>query len=208
MSTNDEQDWLVEAFGGFRRPFGMLWLQVRYWLICVFWGILAGLPIGIALGFSAPFARCFAESALALTVAVVTVVTSVGVAAALAIYSVPFYRYRFLWLVKAEHPDWSAGECIRSCRTLTEGHKMESFRLDCSYWRPITLVMLLMLTVAFVIGLAPTFVKSWPVVTLLVIVALLAFAACFVAVIVLAQYIGVGQGFFYLDLKDGRTAEQ
>ena len=65
--ANDEKGWLSEAFGGYRFPFGMLWLHFRYWLIWVFWGILAGIPLGVALGCSFPIVKRFAEANLATT---------------------------------------------------------------------------------------------------------------------------------------------
>ena len=82
-----------------------------------------------------------------------------------------------------------------------EGHKWQSFKLDCSYWKPITLALLIM-TLA---------VMAWPSVVLLKdtvllavmlgLVGVFALLACFAACIVLGFYIGVGQGFFYEELK-------
>ena len=40
------------------------------------------------------------------------------------------------------------------------------------------------------------------------LVGVFALLACCAACIVLGLYIGVGQGFFYQDLKDGQTTEQ
>lgn len=54
-----------------------------------------------------------------------------------------FYTYRFAWLVKAENPDLSAGECLKRCKELMHGNKMRSFKLDAIFWKPILLVMAL-----------------------------------------------------------------
>ena len=163
---NKENGWLGAAFGGFRDPFGMLWLMIRYILIFVGWGLfLLVPPLGIWL----------------MTVA--------------------FYRYRFLFLVKAEHPDWSAGECIRSCRMLTKGHKMDSFRLDCAYWKPITLVLLLSIGVLFAGALAVLFRGNALLAATFGFAAFMGVIVCVAASIVLGLYISVGQGFFYQDLK-------
>ena len=201
--ANDEQNWLSEAFGGFKYPFGMLWLQLRYWLIFFFWGILAGIPLGVAIGFSVPIVKHFADSHLPLVVGIVTVVISLGLCAMFAIYGVPFYRYRFLWLVKAEHPEWSAGECIAASRKLMKGNKLKSFKLDCSYWKPLTLMLLPVLTTVAVILLDVLLLqkgeKMLP--SLLGLVGAFAFLASVAACIVIGQYIGVGQGFFYEELK-------
>ena len=168
----EENGWLGAAFGGFKDPFGMLWLMIRYFLVYVVWGLFLLIPpLGIWL------------------------------------LIVAFYRYRFLFLVKAEHPDWSAGACIRSCKALTEGHKMESFKLDCSYWRPITLVLVLFLTAVVAVGLAIILKDNTMFVVLLAAVAIFAFFGALASSVVLGQYIGVGQGFFYQDLKDGQPTE-
>ena len=205
---NEEEGWLGAAFGGFKDPFGMLWLFVRIMLIYLGWMLLALFPIGVIAGVCFPVVKPMLESAPLLAATLMAIAFTLGISIFLAIYCIPFYRYRFLFLVKAEHPDWSAGACIRSCRALMEGHKMESFKLDCSYWMPITLVLLLTLLVVAVISLVALFKDSGLVVTLLVIVALFAFVACYVGAIVLGQYIGVGQGFFYQDLKDGQLTNQ
>ena len=199
--VNDEQNWLSEAFGGFKYPFGMLWLQLRYWLICVFWGILAGFPLGFAIGFSVPLVKHFAESNLLLTVGVVTLLMSVGLAACFAISSIPFYRYRFLWLIKAEHPEWGAGECIVASRKLMKGNMLKSFKLDCSYWKPITLMLLPILVIVLSFGACCLMGNTKPMVAMACGITLLCLVAFLPLALVVTQYISVGQGFFYEDLK-------
>lgn len=205
---NEDEGWLGAAFGGFKDPFGMLWLFVRIMLIYLGWMLLALFPIGVIAGVCFPVVKPMLESAPLLAATLMAIAFTLGISIFLAIYCIPVYRYRFLFLVKADHPDWSAGACIRSCRALMEGHKMESFKLDCSYWKPITLMLLVGAVVGAVIPLVALFKDSGLVVTLLVIVALFAFFACFAGAIVLGQYIGVGQGFFYQDLKDGQLTNQ
>ena len=163
---NEENGWLGAAFGGFKDPFGMLWLFVRYVFVYVIWGLFLIIPpLGIWLLF------------------------------------VAFYRYRFLFLVKVEHPDWSAGACMKRCRELMKGHKLDSFRLDCAYWKPITLVMLLALAAMIFGTSAALFRDSGPVAAMLGLVAFLALIVCIGFSIVLGQYISVGQGFLYEELK-------
>ena len=200
--VHDEKDWLGEAFGGFKYPFGLLWLQLRYWLIYLVWWPLAWLPLAVAIGCSVLFVKHFAEFHLALTVAVVTLVMSVGVGALFAVISVPFYRYRFLFLVKAEHPDWGAGECIRSCRALMDGNKMKSFRLDCSYWKPIMLMLLPLLVLTLTIFANEyCFGEGQEGLAIIGVVAFLCLAVFMPLAIVVPQYIRVGQGFLYEELK-------
>lgn len=177
---NEENGWLGAAFGGFAMPFGLLWLFVRYLLVLAGWTFIAlGVP-GLIAGVAYPFARTLPTELLA-------VAAGAGVAAALCwaifVYCIPFYRYRFLWLVKAEHPDWGAGACMQACRDMMKGNMMRSVRLDCSYWKSIALLLLGLVISAF---------------------NLLAFVVWFFAIIVIAQYVRVGQCILYRELVGER----
>ena len=195
--ANDEPGWLGAAFGGFKDPFGMLWLMIRYILIFVGWGLLCVFPLGLVAGVCYPFLTSMTEVSFMAT-SLMSVLISLAVTSAFLAFLIPFYRYRFLFLVKAEHPDWRAGECIRSCRALMEGHKMESFKLDCAYWKPITLALLL----AILMCCGAALIALGGISAVLGGFALFAsFVGLIVAAIVLAQYISVGQGFFYMELK-------
>ena len=82
---------------------------------------------------------------------------------------------------------------------------MESFRLDCSYWKPITL--LLLLSILMCCGTA--FIASGGILAVLGGAALLvSFVGLIIAVIILSQYVSVGQGFLYEDLKANQALEQ
>ena len=205
---NEENGWLGAAFGGFKDPFGMLWLFIRLMLIYIGWTIVAIFPLGVIAGASFPVVKPMLESDPLLAVLLLTTAFTLGISIFLSIYCIPFYRYRFAYLFKAEHPDWSAGACLRSCKAFMEGHKWQSFKLACSYWKPITLVLLLVLCFIMSVFLAIEFRGNGVVVAVAVAIALLALFPAFMGSIVLAQYIGVGQGFFYQDLKDGQTTEQ
>ena len=204
---NEQEGWLGAAFGGFKYPFGMLWLFVRLMLICLGWMLLAILPLCAIVGVCFPVVKPMLETSPLQATILLSCAFTLASAAFLAIYCIPFYRYRFLFLVKADHPDWSAGACIRSCRALMEGHKWQSFKLDCSYWKPITLVLGLLLTMVAAIGLAISFKDNTMLVLLLSLVAFFSFVGVLAGGVVLGQYIGVGQGFFYQDLKDGQPTE-
>ena len=52
--ANDEKGWLGEAFGGFKYPFGMLWLWVRLWLIWIGWTAVAFFVPGFLCGAGYP----------------------------------------------------------------------------------------------------------------------------------------------------------
>ena len=205
---NEEEGWLGAAFGGFKDPFGMLWLFIRLMLIYLGWIIVSIFPFGVIAGACFPVVKPMLETAPLQAAVLMSVAFTLGIGIFLAIYCIPFYRYRFVFLFKAEHPDWSAGACLRSCRALMEGRKWQSFKLDCSYWKPITLVLVLFMTVVAAIGLAVVLKDNTMLAALLALVAVFAFLVCWAGAIVLALYIGVGQGFFYQDLKDGQTTEQ
>ena len=204
--ANDEKEWLGEAFGGFKFPFGMLWLQFRYWLILVGWGFVALAVPGFLCGAGYPFAK-------GLPLMQLSVVASLFATAALCwaiwIYCIPFYRYRFLWLVKADHPEWGAGQCLKSCRELMKGNMLKSFKLDCSYWKPITLMLLPMLVLSLTVFVGELCLgEGRQGLALVGVVALLCLAVFLPLVIVVPQYVSVGQGFLYQDLKDGLSSEQ
>lgn len=206
---NREEGWLGAAFGGFRDPFGLLWLFVRLVVIYLGWAVVAILPVGALACVCWPVVHPMQETSPLAAAAALTAVLTVGLSIACAVYAIPFYRYRFLFLVKADHPDWGAGECLGSCRDLMEGHKMESFRLDCSYWKSITLVLLAFLAACVSLALIFLFKDGKPV--LAALAGLFGLAMLLVSIvggIVLGKYIGVGQGFFYQDLKyNGHTAQ-
>lgn len=204
---NEEEGWLGAAFGGFKDPFGMLWLFVRLMLIYLGWLLVALLPVGVIIGVCIPAIKPMLETAPLQASILLSCAFSLALAVCLAVYCIPFYRYRFAYLFKAEHPDWSAGGCLRSCKALMEGHKWQSFKLDCSYWKPITLVLALLLMVVVAVGLAVAFKDNTMLVALLSLIALFSFFGALAGGVVLGQYIGVGQGFFYQDLKDGQPTE-
>ena len=91
---------------------------------------------------------------------------------------------------------------------MMHGHKKESFRLDCSYWKPITLVLVALMAVACGVALAIAFKDIVAIAALAGLVALFLFLVALVGAIVLGQYIGVGQGFLYEDLKANQITEQ
>ena len=197
--ANDEKGWLGEAFGGFKYPFGMLWLWVRLWFIWIGWTAVAFFVPGFLCGAGYPLVK-------GLPLVQLSIVAGLFVTAALCwviwIYCIPFYRYRFLWLVKAEHPEWSAGECIRACRKLMRGNMLKSFRLDCSYWKPITLMLLPVLVLTMTLAANACYVgRGGAAFAIAGGVAFLCLAVFLPLALIIPQYIRVGQGFLYEELK-------
>ena len=199
---DDPDGWLGAAFGGFRMPWGLLGLLLRFVLITLCWALPAILFFGLISGLAIPLCKSLVQSSPVMASLVATFFASLALLVFGAVFCVPFYRYRFVWLVKAEHPDWSAGACLRETKRLMEGHKMRSFRLDCAYWKPIVGVMLLF--GAALGGFGAAAALSWSSVGATVLAGLLAAALLMLALcsaVVLGQYIAVGQAFLYRELS-------
>ena len=195
---NDESGWLSAAFGGFKMPFGMFWLLACQVLIFAGWCLVALLPLAPA---ALAVSYLFMDSGLSSVAAMVGIafLEAVCVCASLFILLVPFYRYRYLWLVKAEHPGWSAGRVVRACKDLMRGNVRRAVRLDMAYWKPLLLVCSLVFLQAgaaldmfgLVGGLA---------------VALAVSLALFACLVILVQYVGMGQALLYRELADASEA--
>lgn len=208
--ARDTRDWLPEAFAGYKDPFGMFWLQFRLMLIYLGWELLAFFVIGVVMGalsrvllvpvLKSGDAVSAAVAGGALSVFVLVVMTGAVI--------VPFYRYRFLWLVKASHPDWGAGRCLLACRQLTDGQKLRSFYLDCSYWKPITLVLglaaaMVGLVLLLCLGAGGVPFKLLGSILLFVLVILFVAGLVFVSL-----YVSVGQSHLFAELRERPGALQ
>lgn len=196
---DDQENWFFSAFSGFKYPFGLLWLGIRQSLIFMGWTLLAVIPAGAIVGGGIIASRqLFGTSTIASAIAL-SLAFSLGGLTTMLILLVPFYRYRFLWLVKAEHADWSAGECIKATRQMMEGNKMRSFKLDVAYWKPITGVFLLVLVGMIAIVLAG-YSKGLNEIGLMI--GIFAGFAVFASCVVLGKYISLGQGFLYREISE------
>lgn len=197
--VDNRENLLSAAFGGFKYPFGILWLGIRQSLIFLGWSLLAMIPAGAIVGGGVVASRQFFETSPLVSAIVLALAFSLGGLTAMLILMVPAYRYRFLWLVKAEHADWSAGECIKATRRMMEGHKMRSFKLDVAYWKPITGVLLLVLVAMLGVTLAG-FAKELSVVGFTI--SIISILAVFVSCVILGKYISLGQGFLYREISE------
>lgn len=189
--VDNRENLLSAAFGGFKYPFGILWLGIRQSLIFLGWTILAMIPASAIIGGGIIASRQFFDASPIASAVALALACSLGGLTAMLILLVPFYRYRFLWLVKAEHADWSAGECINATRRMMEGNMMRSFKLDVAYWKPITGVLLFILLFMMVEVLFAPYALMLVWVGMIVVV-----ASC----VVLGKYISLGQGFLYREI--------
>jgi hypothetical protein len=190
-TDDNEQKWLSSAFGGFKMPIDLAWLKFKMFLVYLGWSFLAAL------------------ASMPLIIILLKVTNVMGVAnlqilpllLSLSILMVPFYKYRFLFRIKADHPDWTASECMQYCRELTNGNKMRSFKLDCSYWGILTCLVIAILAFAAAL-ISRVFFSGTP--NVLFGILSLAVLGLVVSVLILsiltAFYIGLGQTVLYREL--------
>jgi hypothetical protein len=156
---DNSESWMKTAFSGFKIPLELAWLTFRVSLVYTFWMVLAFIPavaVGALFFTAVPTPQTPAE--LSMSVAVVTLASVIFI----AIYCIPFYKYRYLFRIKADHPDWSAGECMRHCREIVYRSKWRIFVHDCSYWRillgallPLLVIMAVVLLATAILGVGP-----------------------------------------------------
>ena len=209
LRATDEKNegWLKAAFGGFAIPLDLAWLLFRVSLIFVFWNIVALVPSGAVVWTAVKVAPPAPTYFLAVFAALSMYV---------AIMCIPFYRYRYLFRIKADHPDWPAGRCIGECAALTEGFKRRSFVHDCSYWKILLAPLLLLLAcVVGVCGAAiPAVRQLCPEGARMVVAAagallfVVSYLVFIVFAVVIGFYNGVGQTLLYRDILQEKASQQ
>jgi len=127
----ERERWLAAAFSGFAAPFTMFWLMFGVQMRLVFWIFLATVPAGVLM--IVPY-----------------VGGMVAVALVVGVLCWCIYRYRNVWFLRVDHPEWSAGQCIAGSVETMKGWKMRAFGLDCSFLGALSGVFALLL-VAFVL---------------------------------------------------------
>ena len=208
----DDKSWMKAAFGGFSMPFGLAWLWLSVAFVFALWYVLAGLPCAAVL-YGAylimPPSECTTTGATCFYALAITLALGLF----LAVFCVPFYRYRYLFRLKADHPEWSAWRCMRECAALVDGFKWRCFVHDCSYWR-ILLALLVPIVVVFAavaFGVAGALAAKGASggVPVSVIVAALVGVLAYLALIPLALvaffYVGLGQTFLYREISLGKN---
>lgn len=198
-ADDNEQKWLSSAFGGFKMPIDLAWLKFKMFLVYLGWSFLAALasmPLIIILLNVTNVMDAASLQILPLLLSLSILIVFVS------ILMVPFYKYRFLFRIKADHPDWTASECMQYCRELTNGNKMRSFKLDCSYWGILTCLVVAVLAFAAAL-ISWVFVSGTP--NVLFGILSLAVLGLVMSVLILsiltAFYIGVGQTVLYRELR-------
>lgn len=185
----DSKNWFVPALAGFKRPFEMFSLMFFWSLRMGWWMILGAFILGVGAGLLKGFRLLASPVVIVAAVAIVCASISLTIVAA--------YRYRFVWFVKVQHPDWGANRCLNEIGRLMEGKKWKSFLLDCSYWKAIT-VLLGGFLIIFVLAIGAEFFES----SFVVMGVLFFFFLLFFVVfgIYLSLYFSFGYAVFYREL--------
>lgn len=204
-ADDNGEDWMKRAFGGFKIPLELGWLAFRMMLVFFFWSAIAAIPPASAFLLFGGYVSMPETVAAA---ALFSLVMAAAIVAYTAVMAVPFYRYRYLFRIKADNPEWSAFECMRHCRSLTAGEKWRIFKHDCSYWRvfllPLAFMTLIGGMVCTVFGFAGEIRDSDATGVFAVFAALgivFLYFAFIASAIICAFYNGVGQSVLYREIS-------
>ena len=192
-----DDDWLKAAFSGFKIPLGLGYLCLRMTLVFICWTIVLLLPLSLLTG------KLTQENLSAIVIYLGLYLT--------AFLSIPFYRYRYLFRIKADHPEWSAGKCLKHCRELTKGSKWRIFKHDCSYWKVllIPLLLLLLISLAALVsrGTLQMAEKNPAVLSHCMLVFSVFYLGFFAMVMTIGYYNGIGQSLLYRKIENEKNKE-
>lgn len=192
-----DDDWLKAAFSGFKIPLGLGYLCLRMTLVFICWTIVLLLPFSLLTGMLT------LENLPAIVICLTLYLT--------AFLSIPFYRYRYLFRIKADHPEWSAGKCLKHCRELTKGSKWRIFKHDCSYWKVLLIPLLLLLPISLAAlvnrGTLQMAEKNPAVLSLCILVFSVIYLGFFATVMTIGYYNGIGQSLLYRKIENEKNKE-
>ena len=175
--------FIRESFAGFKASLEMFSIVFAYALylfvaLLPFVFIFAGIVVVSVVFRETLKAHIFASLALMVFSCLTVLFSFVP-----ALYIT--YRYRFVWYLKVMNPEWRAVQCFCESGRMMDGLKFKAFFLDCSYWKPIALLIFFS-----VLGALPIVPPTFRVICLSLIVPVLGF---FVSV-----YIAFGHALFFL----------
>lgn len=182
---------------------GTLEVLVGYILVAVaLFGITAVVLKAIANDRKGVIPAAFGGFARPLGVTWLLLVTNVFVSLWMLLLVIPgivaIYRYRAVWYLKSEHPDWGALKCLGESKRIMRGRKFQAFMLDMSFILLALLLMILfgvLLTVAKLVGAA----FSEPVANLVIT---LAYALAFMVGMFLSVWYSIARTVFYRETRD------
>lgn len=217
--------WMGASFAGFKDPLGLACLSFRIWLIFVGWSILALIPASCIMYFALPFLRNLSLRFSGADLAVFTLLFTLAASVFIAVVCLPFYRYRYLFRIKADNPGWTAGECLKRASFLSDGFKWRMFVLDCTYWRIMLLPLALFAALAgvafwmFSYALDPAFGAGGGGAEALtpyeyaggmfciLLLFMVLFAACVITQVIVFAYNGIGQTLLYRQISARKDSD-
>ena len=126
----ESEGWFASAFGGFKRPFDLLWLTLLIMIKVVAWALIVAFVGGFIGGIvSAVLRVCGAvtEKQMSLLLGCMC-----GIPACIAAVIASF-RYMLTWYVKVENVEVGANACIKRSCELMYGRKWKLFFFWLSY---------------------------------------------------------------------------
>ena len=126
----ESEGWFASAFGGFKRPFDLLWLTLLIMIKVVAWALIVAFVGGFIGGIvSAVLRVCGAvtEKQMSLLRGCMC-----GIPACIAAIIASF-RYMLTWYVKVENVEVGANACIKRSCELMYGRKWKLFFFWLSY---------------------------------------------------------------------------
>lgn len=206
-----QEGYLKAAFEGLKMPLGLAYLTLRVALVFILWGFLAILP---CIG-GAAICELIAIDETSIKIAAWALIITAATTFSLAIIAIPFYRYRFLFRIKADNPEWSASKCMRECRSLTQGNKWRIFKHDCSYWKvfltPVILGSVLCAYLVYELNTGHLSPNEGAILDPKFIIGLVCMLALYIAIIIFTViaifHLSLGQTILYRETRSEKTGE-
>lgn len=203
---NDSEGWFADAFGGFKRPFGLLWLLCLMGIMIILWALLFVIVGGFFGGIvSAVLRVCgmVTEKQMGVLIGCMC-----GIPASIAAIVVSF-RYAFAWYFKVEDPETGAYACLTKSSELMRGRKWKLFLFLLSY---IGWFILALLPVFFALGTLSASaaadgangeppLESTEISMQLRIVLIVGFSVSILLMVFVGIYAAIGKAIFYRDAK-------
>lgn len=198
---DDSNGWFASAFGGFKRPFDLLWLTALIMIKVVVWALVFAFIGGFIGGIvSAVLRACgmVTEKQMGILIGCMC-----GIPACIAAIIVSL-RYVLIWYVKVENVEIGANACIKRSCELMRGRKWKLFIFWLSYIGWFILAILPFVLVSGVVGAlsaASAGAQADAIPDECSIVMIGAFAVSMLIGIFVVLYAAIGQAVFYRDAK-------
>ena len=198
---DDPNGWFTSAFGGFKRPFDLLWITLLLGIKVVAWALIFAFVGGFIGGIvSAVLRVCGAVTEKQMGVLLGCMC---GIPACIAAIIASF-RYMLTWYVKVENVEVGANACIKRSCELMYGRKWKLFFFWLSYIGWFILVILPFALTAGVVGAlsaASAGAQADAIPDECSIVMIGAFVVSMLIGIFVVLYAAIGQAVFYRDAK-------